>query len=76
MPDIKIFNRRDFVKTTLQGTVAASFASTGLPTIVPSTVFRKNAAGALFTCHRVGIESTEECKSYHTQKIKINFFKL
>jgi len=55
MSERKIFNRRDFVKTTLQGTVAASIATTGLPTIVPSSVFGKNAPSNRINIGAIGV---------------------
>ncbi len=55
MSERKTFNRRDFVKTTLQGTVVASIASTGLPTIVPSSVFGKNAPSNRINIGAIGV---------------------
>ena len=37
------FSRRNFMKTTLKGTVAASLPLVGFPTIVPASVIGKNA---------------------------------
>lgn len=51
----KTFNRRDFVKTTLQGSIVASIASTGLPTIVPSSVFGKNAPSNRINIGAIGV---------------------
>ena len=39
----KISSRRNFVKNTLKGTVAATIPLSGFPTIVPASVFGKNA---------------------------------
>ncbi len=39
----KTFNRRDFVKSSLQGGIATSIALSGFPTILPASVFGKNA---------------------------------
>ena len=51
----KTFNRRDFVKTTLQGSVAASIATIGLPTIVPASVFGKNAPSNRINIGAIGV---------------------
>ena len=37
------FSRRNFMKTTLKGTVAAALPIVGFPTIVPASVIGKNA---------------------------------
>ena len=51
----KTFNRRDFVKTTFQGSIAASLVSAGLPTIVPSSVFGKNAPSNRVNIGAIGV---------------------
>ncbi len=51
----KTFNRRDFVKTTFQGSIAASLVSAGLPTIVPSSVFGKNAPSNRINIGAIGV---------------------
>ena len=37
------YNRRDFVKTAVKGTIGTSIALSGFPTIVPASVLGKNA---------------------------------
>src|SRR5690606_20137886 len=39
----KNLSRRNFVKTSTQGALAASIVLSGFPTIVPASVFGKNA---------------------------------
>jgi predicted dehydrogenase len=41
--DKKNYNRRHFVKTAVKATLGTSIALTGFPTIVPASVFGKNA---------------------------------
>lgn len=55
MSEKKSFNRRDFVKTTFKGSIVASIASTGFPTIVPSSVLGKNAPSNRINIGAIGV---------------------
>jgi predicted dehydrogenase len=55
MPEKKRFNRRDFVKTSLQGAIATSVAMTGFPTILPAAVFGKNAPSNKINIAAIGV---------------------
>ena len=55
MPGKKSFNRRDFVKTSLKGTVASSIAMSGFPTILPASVFGKNAPSNKINIAAIGV---------------------
>lgn len=48
------FNRRDFVKTAVKGSIVGSIALTGFPTIVPSSVFGKSAPSNLINIGQIG----------------------
>jgi predicted dehydrogenase len=43
LPKKKAINRRDFIRSTSKGAVAGSLLMSGFPTIVPASVFGKNA---------------------------------
>ena len=51
----KSFNRRDFVKTGLKGGIATSLAITGFPTILPASVFGKNAPSNKLNIAAIGV---------------------
>lgn len=55
MSEKKRFNRRDFVKTSLKGGIATSLALTGFPTILPATVFGKNAPSNKINIAAIGV---------------------
>ena len=55
MSEKKPFNRRDFVKTSLKGGIATSLAITGFPTIVPASVFGKNAPSNQLNIAAIGV---------------------
>jgi predicted dehydrogenase len=55
MPEEKPLNRRDFVKSSLKGGVAASLAITGFPTILPASVFGKNSPGNKINIAAIGV---------------------
>jgi hypothetical protein len=55
MPGKKPFNRREFVKTSLKGTVASSIAMSGFPTILPASVFGKNAPSNKINIAAIGV---------------------
>lgn len=55
MPAKKPINRRDFVKTGLKGSIATSLAMTGFPTILPATVFGKNAPSNKINIAAIGV---------------------
>ncbi len=46
--------RRSFISTAVKGTVATSFAITGFPTIVPASVFGKNAPSSRINIGAIG----------------------
>lgn len=55
MSEKKPFNRRDFVKTSFKSGVATSLAMTGFPTIVPASVFGKNAPSNKLNIAAIGV---------------------
>jgi len=55
MSEKKPFNRRDFVKTGLKGGIATSLAMTGFPTILPASVFGKNAPSNKINIGAIGV---------------------
>ncbi|MBL7870933.1 MAG: Gfo/Idh/MocA family oxidoreductase [Cyclobacteriaceae bacterium] len=46
--------RRSFISTAVKGTVATSFAITGFPTILPASVFGKNAPSSRINIGAIG----------------------
>jgi predicted dehydrogenase len=48
------YSRRDFVKTAAKGAAVATVAMTGFPTIVPSSVFGKNAPSNMINVGQIG----------------------
>lgn len=55
MSEKKSFNRRDFMKTGIKGGVATTLAMTGFPTIVPASVFGKNAPSNRLNIGAIGV---------------------
>ncbi len=55
MSEKKSFNRRDFMKTGIKGGVATTLAMTGFPTIVPASVFGKNAPSNRLNIAAIGV---------------------
>ncbi|OYU55427.1 MAG: oxidoreductase [Chitinophagaceae bacterium BSSC1] len=55
MSEKKSFNRRDFMKTGIKGSVATTLAMTGFPTIVPASVFGKNAPSNRLNIGAIGV---------------------
>ncbi len=55
MSEKKSFNRRDFMKTGITGGVATTLAMTGFPTIVPASVFGKNAPSNRLNIAAIGV---------------------
>ncbi len=55
MSEKKSFNRRDFMKTGIKGGVATTLAMTGFPTIVPASVFGKNAPSNQLNIAAIGV---------------------
>ncbi len=55
MSEKKPFNRRDFVKAGIKGGVATSLALTGFPTILPASVFGKNAPSNKINIAAIGV---------------------
>lgn len=55
MSEKKSFNRRDFMKTGIKGSVATTLAMTGFPTIVPASVFGKNAPSNRLNIAAIGV---------------------
>ncbi len=55
MSEKKSFNRRDFMKTGIKGGVATTLAVTGFPTIVPASVFGKNAPSNKMNIAAIGV---------------------
>lgn len=51
----KPFNRRDFVKSTLKKGIATGIASLGFPSIVPASVFGKNAPSNTLNIAAIGV---------------------
>ncbi|MDB5231902.1 MAG: oxidoreductase [Chitinophagaceae bacterium] len=51
----KSFSRRDFVKTAAKSAVVGGVAMTGFPTIVPASVFGKNAPSNKVNIGQIGI---------------------
>ncbi len=51
----KAFNRRDFIRSTARGTVATSLLVGGFPTIVPASVFGKNAPSNRINVAALGV---------------------
>ena len=47
-------SRRNFMKSTTKGAIAASLAITGFPTIVPASVFGKNAPSNKINIGQIG----------------------
>jgi predicted dehydrogenase len=50
----KVLNRRNFIKSTAKGAVFTSLAIGGFPTIVPSSVFGKNAPSNKINIGQIG----------------------
>ena len=48
------YTRRDFVKTAAKGAVLTTVAITGFPTIVPASVFGKNAPSNRINIGQIG----------------------
>ncbi len=48
-------SRRSFISTAVKGTVATSFAITGFPTILPASVFGKNAPSSRINIGAIGV---------------------
>lgn len=48
------YNRREFVKNSFKGAVVATVAMTGFPTIVPASVFGKNAPSNKINIGQIG----------------------
>ena len=55
MAEKRSINRRDFVKTGLKGGLATSIAITGFPTILPASVFGKNAPSNQLNIAAIGV---------------------
>jgi len=55
MSEKKSFNRRDFMKTGIKTGVATTIAMTGFPTIVPASVFGKNAPSNRLNIGAIGV---------------------
>ncbi|MEQ1625528.1 MAG: Gfo/Idh/MocA family oxidoreductase, partial [Sediminibacterium sp.] len=55
MSEKKSFNRRDFMKTGFKGGVATTLAMTGFPTIVPASIFGKNAPSNRLNIAAIGV---------------------
>jgi len=55
MAEKKSINRRDFVKTGLKSGLATSIAITGFPTILPASVFGKNAPSNKINIAAIGV---------------------
>lgn len=51
----KPFNRRDFVKSTVKTGIATGIASLGFPSIVPASVFGKNAPSNTLNIAAIGV---------------------
>jgi len=51
----KPFNRRDFVKSTVKTGIATGIATLGFPTIVPASVFGKNAPSNTLNIAAIGV---------------------
>ena len=55
MSEKKSFNRRDFMKTGIKGGIGTTLAMTGFPTIVPASVFGKNAPSNRLNIGAIGV---------------------
>jgi len=55
MSEKKSFNRRDFMKSGIKSGVATTLAMTGFPTIVPASVFGKNAPSNRLNIGAIGV---------------------
>jgi predicted dehydrogenase len=55
MSEKKSFNRRDFMKTGIKGGIGTTLALTGFPTIVPASVFGKNAPSNRLNIGAIGV---------------------
>lgn len=52
--DKSAYSRREFMKTAVKGAAVTSIAMTGFPTIVPASVFGKNAPSNLINVGQIG----------------------